>query len=459
MNNYLIKNAKIVNNGIIIKGFVLVRGGIIRAVAEGDPGMEMDQVEMDQVEVVDAEGYYLIPGVIDDQVHFREPGLTHKAEIATESKAAVAGGITSFMEMPNTIPQTTSIEELDKKYSRAAEVSMANYSFYLGATNDNISEIRKLDPSRNCGVKVFMGSSTGNMLVDNRRALEKIFAESPTIIATHCEDEVTIRKNTEEHRELYGEDIPIHLHPVIRSEKACYLSSSLAVELAKKYNSRLHVLHISTAKELELFKQGTDFDKKRITAEVCIHHLWFHDEDYERKGTLIKWNPAVKTQHDRDSLMAALLNDKLDVIATDHAPHTIEEKQSKYFNSPSGGPMVQHALVAMLELVHQNKLSLEKVVEKMCHAPARLFGVKDRGYIKQGYRADLVLVDLEQEWTVANKNLYYKCGWSPFAGETLHSKVTHTWVNGKLVFMNGQFNEMVRGERLEFEQSEHANIK
>lgn len=446
MNNYLVKNAKIVNNGTTIHGFVLVRGGIIRAVAEGEP-----QVEQDLVEVVDAGGKYLIPGVIDDQVHFREPGLTHKAEIATESKAAVAGGITSYMEMPNTNPQTTTIQELEKKYARAAEVSMANYSFYLGATNDNIQEIQKLDPTRNCGVKVFMGSSTGNMLVDNRRALEKIFAESPALIATHCEDEPTIRKNTEEHRAKYGDDIPIHLHPVIRSEEACYLSSSLAVELAKKHHSRLHILHISTARELDLFEQGTDFERKRITAEVCIHHLWFHNKDYERKGPLIKWNPAVKTKHDRDSLIAALLNDKLDVIATDHAPHTIEEKQSKYFRSPSGGPMVQHALVAMLELVHRQKLSLEKVVEKMCHAPARLFQIKERGFIEPGYKADMVLVDMDQEWMVAHKNLYYKCGWSPLEGETLHSTVTHTWVNGKLVYMNGLFNEMVRGERLEFE--------
>jgi dihydroorotase len=447
MNNYLVKNAKIVNKGIIIHGFVLVRGGIIRAVAEGEPGAEQDQVE-----IVDGGGKYLIPGVIDDQVHFREPGLTHKAEIATESKAAVAGGITSFMEMPNTKPQATTIEELEKKYDRAAEVSMANYSFYLGATNDNIDEIKKLDPSGNCGVKIFMGSSTGNMLVDNRRSLEKIFAESPTLIATHCEDESTILKNTEKQRAHFGVDIPIHLHPVIRSEEACYISSSLAVELAKKHNARLHVLHISTARELELFQQGTDFDKKRITAEVCIHHLWFQDEDYERKGTLIKWNPAVKTKHDQDSLMAALLNDKLDVIATDHAPHTIEEKQSKYFDSPSGGPMVQHALVAMLEMAHQNKLSLEKVVEKMCHAPARLFGIKERGFIEPGYRADMVLVDMAQEWTVAHKNIHYKCGWSPLEGETFHSRVTHTWVNGKLVYMNGLFNEMVRGERLEFER-------
>jgi len=449
MDNYLIRNAKIVNNGLITHGFVLVRGGIIRAVGAGEPGAEQELAE-----VVDAEGRYLLPGVIDDQVHFREPGLTHKAEIATESKAAVAGGITSFMEMPNTKPQATNIEELEKKYSRASEVSMANYSFYLGATNNNMEEIRKLDPERNCGLKVFMGSSTGNMLVDDPKALELIFAESPTLIATHCEDETTIRKNSEKARSEYGDDVPVGLHPVIRSEEACYLSSSLAVKLARKHGSRLHVLHISTARELDLFQQGTDFKQKLITAEVCIHHLWFSEEDYQRKGTLIKWNPAVKTAHDRDSLVAAVLNDKLDVIATDHAPHTIEEKQSKYFQSPSGGPMVQHALTAMLELVHLNKLTIEKVVEKMCHAPARLFGVKERGFIEPGLKADLVLVDMNREWTVAHKNVYYKCGWSPFEGETFHSKVSHTWVNGKLAYREGLFNEMVRGERLEFERSE-----
>ena len=442
----MIKNARIVNRGVTARGFVLVRGGIIRAVGEGEPAEEPDHVEL-----VDAGGRYLIPGVIDDQVHFREPGMTHKAEIATESKAAVAGGITSFMEMPNTIPQTTNLGELEKKYERAAEVSLANYSFYLGATNDNIGEIRKLDPRYNCGVKVFMGSSTGNMLVDDRSALEKIFADSPTLVATHCEDEGTIRENLQQHREKYGEDVPVRLHPVIRSEVACFLSSSLAVELARKHGSRLHVLHVSTARELELFDQGTDFGKKKVTAEVCIHHLWFHEGDYEKKGTLIKWNPAIKTKLDRDSLVAALLNDKLDVVATDHAPHTIEEKQSKYFKSPSGGPMVQHALVAMLELVHRNKISLEKVVEKMCHAPARLFGVKARGFIEPGYKADLVLVDMDREWTVAHKNLYYKCGWSPMEGETFHSAVTNTWVNGKLVYQEGMFNEMVRGERLEFD--------
>jgi dihydroorotase len=449
MNNYLITNARIVNRGIISKGFVLVRGGIIRAVGTGKPGAEQELAE-----VVDAGGKYLLPGIIDDQVHFREPGLTHKAEIATESKAAVAGGITSFMEMPNTKPQATTIAELEKKYERAREVSMANYSFYLGATNDNLEEIKKLDPAKNCGVKVFMGSSTGDMLVDDRKSLELIFAGSPALIATHCEDEATIRKNTLKAREEFGEDVPVSQHALIRSEEACYLSTSLAVALAKKHKARLHVLHISTARELDLFEQGTDFGKKQVTAEVCIHHLWFHEGDYERKGTLIKWNPSIKTLYDRDSLLAAVLNDKLDVIATDHAPHTIEEKQSKYFESPSGGPMVQHALTAMLELVHQGKISMEKVVEKMCHAPARLFGVKDRGFIEPGLKADLVLVDTDQEWTVAHKNIHYKCGWSPFEGETFHSKVSHTWVNGQLAYKDGLFNEMVRGERLEFEQTQ-----
>jgi len=449
MNNYLIKNARIVNEGLISKGFVLIRGGIIRAVGTGEPGAEQELAV-----VVDAGGKYLLPGIIDDQVHFREPGLTHKGEIATESKAAVAGGITSYMEMPNTKPQATSIAELEKKYERAREVSMANYSFYLGATNDNLEEIKKLDPARICGVKVFMGSSTGNMLVDDRKSLERIFAGSPALIATHCEDEATIIRNTIKAREEFGEDVPVNQHALIRSEEACYLSSSLAVELAKKHNARLHILHISTARELELFQQGTDFKKKRITSEVCIHHLWFNEEDYERKGTLIKWNPSIKTLHDRDSLLAAVLNDKLDVIATDHAPHTIEEKQSKYFESPSGGPMVQHALTAMLELVHLGKISIEKVVEKMCHAPARLFGIKDRGFIEPGLKADLVLVDMDQEWTVAHKNIHYKCGWSPLEGETFHSKVSHTWVNGQLAYKEGLFNEMVRGERLEFENNQ-----
>ncbi len=435
------------NRGTVTHGFVMVRGGIIRAVGEGEPA-----VDQDIAEVVDAREQFLIPGVIDDQVHFREPGLTHKADIATESKAAVAGGITSYMEMPNTLPQATTIELLEEKYERAARVSLANYSFYLGATNDNIDEIRRLDPATSCGVKVFMGSSTGNMLVDDRDALEKIFRESPTLVAAHCEDESTIRKNEKELREKFGNQMPVRLHPVIRSEEACYRSSSLAVELARKHGTRLHVLHLSTARELELFEHGTDFDRKRITAEVCIHHLWFSDDDYDRKGTLIKWNPAVKTSHDRESLMAALLNDKIDVVATDHAPHTIEEKQGNYFEAPSGGPMVQHALTVMMEMVRSHRISIEKLVEKMCHAPARLFGISERGFIEPGFRADLVLVDPEREWTVAHKNLLYKCGWSPLEGETFHSAVTHTWVNGRLVYKEGMFNEMIRGERLEFDR-------
>jgi len=447
MNNYLIKNARIVNEGSIIHGYVLVRHGIIQAVAEGNP-----DVESDYAIVIDAEGQFLIPGAIDDQVHFREPGYTHKATIFTESKAAVSGGVTSFMEMPNTNPQAVTIEELEKKYEIAREKSFANYSFYLGATNDNLEEIRKLDPERNCGVKIFMGSSTGNMLVDDDHALEKIFADSPVIIATHCEDEAIIQKNLEQAKEKYGEHVPVSQHPLIRSEEACYKSSSKAVALAKKHATRLHVLHLSTAREIELFEKGDYRSKKQITAEVCVHHLWFSDEDYEAKGPLIKWNPAVKKASDRDALFIALMEDRLDVVATDHAPHTIEEKQSRYFQSPSGGPMVQHSVTAMMELAHQGKMSVEKVVEKMCHAPAMLFDVKDRGFIRPGYKADLVLIDPNWEWTVSHKNTYYKCKWTPLEGQVFHTRVTHTFVNGQLVFKNGLFNEMVRGERLEFDR-------
>ena len=447
MNNYLIKNARIVNEGAITQGYVVVRHGMIRAVGEGTP-----EIESDYAIEIDAEGQFLIPGVIDDQVHFREPGLTHKADIFSESKAAVSGGITSYMEMPNTKPQTTSIEALEKKYLLAEEKSFANYSFYLGATNDNIDEIKKLDPKKNCGVKVFMGSSTGNMLVDKREALEKIFAESPALVATHCEDEEIIQKNTAAYREQYGEMVPVSAHPMIRSEEACYKSSSLAVDLAKKHNTRLHVLHISTEKELELFEKGNYKSNKRITAEVCIHHMWFNEDDYESKGSLVKWNPAVKKESDREALFQAMLDDRLDIVATDHAPHTIEEKQSRYFDSPSGGPMVQHALTAMMEFVHQGKMTIEKVVDKMCHAPAILYNVKDRGFIRPGFKADLVLVDPEWEWTVSHKNTYYKCKWTPLEGQVFHNRVTHTFVNGQLIFKNGLFNEMIRGERLEFER-------
>lgn len=447
MNNYLIKNARIVNEGSTIEGYVVVRNGIIQAVSEGQP-----DVESEYAEEIDAGGKYLIPGVIDDQVHFREPGLTHKADIFTESKAAVSGGITSFMEMPNTKPPATTIEELEKKYDRAAEKSFANYSFYLGASNDNIDQIKMLDPKKNCGIKVFMGSSTGNMLVDDRKSLEKIFAESPTLVATHCEDEEIIQKNTAIFKERYGDLIPVSAHPLIRTAEACYKSSSLAVELAGKHNTRLHVLHISTEKELELFQKGDYKQNKLITAEVCVHHLWFSDQDYETKGPLVKWNPAIKRESDRDALFAALLDDRLDVVATDHAPHTIEEKQSRYFDSPSGGPMVQHSLTAMMEFAHHGKMSVEKVVEKMCHAPAVLYKVKDRGFIRPGLKADLVLIDPEWEWTVSHKNTWYKCKWTPLEGQQFHTRVTHTFVNGKLVFKNGLFNEMIRGERLEFER-------
>ncbi len=445
MNNYLIKNAKIVNEGTIITGYVLIRNGIIKAVGEGEPGANSDSVEE-----VDAGGHFLIPGVIDDQVHFREPGLTHKADIFTESKAAIAGGITSFMEMPNTKPQATSIEELEKKYEIGKKKSFCNYSFYLGGTNNNIEEIKKLDPSKNCGIKVFMGSSTGNMLVDDKQALENIFKEAPTLVATHCEDEEIIQTNSSIYKEKYGDKIPVQCHPEIRSEEACYKSSSFAVELAKRHNTRLHVLHISTEKELELFEKGTDFSKKKITAEVCIHHLWFSDQDYETKGSLVKWNPAIKKESDKNALFKAMMEDKLDVIATDHAPHTIEEKQSRYFESPSGGPMVQHSLTAMMEFVHQGKMTIEKVVEKMCHAPAMLFGVKDRGFIRPGYKADLVMIDPEWEWTVSHKNTYYKCKWTPLEGQVFHTRVTYTFINGRMAFRNGLFNEMVRGERMEF---------
>lgn len=446
MNNYLIKNARIVNEGKTIHGFVVVRHGIIQAIGEGEP-----QVESDYTVEIDAEGHYLLPGVIDDQVHFREPGLTHKATIYSESRAAVSGGVTSFMEMPNTNPQTTTIEELENKYCLAAEKSFANYSFYLGATNDNIEEIKKLNPSMNCGVKVFMGSSTGNMLVDNKSALEKIFAESPTLVATHCEDEEIIQQNILIFKEKYGDMVPVSAHPIIRSTEACYKSSSLAVELAKKHNTRLHVLHISTERELELFEKGDYLSNKRITAEVCIHHMWFNDKDYEIKGPLVKWNPAVKQESDRAALFQAMLDDRLDIVATDHAPHTIEEKQSRYFDSPSGGPMVQHSLTAMLEFAHEGKMTIEKVVEKMCHAPAVLYKVKERGFIRPGYKADLVLVDPDWEWTVSHKNTYYKCKWTPLEGQVFHTRVTHTFVNGQLVFKNGLFNEMIRGERLEFQ--------
>lgn len=441
----LIKNANIVNEGKIVRGNVLIADKFISKISANEITENADKV-------IDATGTYLFPGCIDDQVHFREPGLTHKGELYTEAKAAVAGGVTSFMEMPNTVPNVFTQELLEDKYRRASEVSLANYSFFMGASNDNLDEVLKTDPKNVCGIKVFMGSSTGNMLVDNKETLEGLFSKCRMLIATHCEDEATIRHNMEAYREKYGEDVPMECHPLIRSEEACYKSSSLAVELAKKYNTRLHILHISTAKELELFDNTKPLKEKRITAEACIHHLWFSDADYKTKGAFIKWNPAVKTANDRDAILKAVLDDRIDVIATDHAPHTIEEKKQTYFKAPSGGPLVQHALNAMLEFHKQGKISLEKIAEKMAHAVADCFQMEKRGYIREGYFADLVLVDLNRSYTVDTSNILYKCGWSPFEGTTFHSQVTHTFVSGHPVFAEGKFDESKKGERLTFER-------
>lgn len=443
MKTILITNAQIVNEGNIQTGDVFIKDGLINQVGSDLSGHKADIL-------IDANGKYLLPGVIDDQVHFREPGLTHKADIYTEAKAAVAGGVTSFMEMPNTVPNTLTQELLEEKYQLAAQKSLANYSFYMGASNDNQEEVLKTDASKVCGIKVFMGSSTGNMLVDNEQTLEQLFSRIEMLIATHCEDEATIRKNTEIYKKKYGEEVPFECHPLIRSAEACYKSSSTAVALAKKHGSRLHILHISTAKELALFAHDIPLKDKKITAEACVHHLWFDDSDYRNKQSLIKWNPAVKTADDRDAILVAVNNDIIDVIATDHAPHTWEEKQQLYFKAPSGGPMVQHSLVAMLELYHQGKITLEKIVQKMAHNPAILFRVKDRGFIREGYFADLVLVDLNNPWTVNKDNVLSKCQWSPFDGSRFKSQVSHTIVSGHLAYENGVFNEARKGERLVF---------
>jgi len=444
MSSTLIRNANLINEGQIIQADLLIKEGVIAKIATS--------IDEQADHVIDAKGKYLMPGVIDDQVHFREPGLTHKAELYTESKAAVAGGITSFMEMPNTKPQTLTQELLEQKYQRAKEVSLANYSFFMGASNDNLEEVLKTDPNTVGAIKIFMGSSTGNMLVDDKSVLENIFEKSKMLIAVHCEDEATIQKNTAHYKSIYGEDVPIELHPKIRSDEACYKSSSMAIELAKKHNTRLHVFHLSTAKEMELFRNDIPLEEKRITAEVCIHHLWFDDSQYAEKGTHIKWNPAVKSASDRDAVFEALLNDRIDVIATDHAPHTLEEKNNTYFNAPSGGPLVQHALVAMLEFYHQGKISLEKIVEKMCHAPAICFQVQGRGFLREGYAADLVLIDLDSEWQVQKENILYKCAWSPFEGTTFKSRVSHTFVNGHLAYYESQFDESIKGQRLLFDR-------
>jgi len=442
----LIKDATIINDGLKFRGSVLIDGEKIERVF---PYTIPQDFDLSGVEIDDASGLYLIPGVIDDQVHFREPGLTHKGDIASESRAAVAGGVTSFMEMPNTNPQTVTQELLEQKYRRAAEVSPANFSFYMGATNDNLKEVLKTDPSKVCGIKVFMGSSTGNMLVDDEKTLSEIFKNAPTLVATHCEDEATIQKNIEIARQRYGENVPISRHCHIRSDEACYISSSKAVELASKFDTRLHVLHLSTAKEMSLFSSGNVKDKK-ITAEVCVHHLWFDDRDYISKGNFIKWNPAIKTAKDKEALWEALLSDKTDVIATDHAPHTREEKNNTYFKAPSGGPLVQHSLAAMLEMSNKGVIPVEKVVQKMCHAPAELFRIDSRGYIREGYFADLVLIDPNQTWEVSPDNIMYKCGWSPFEGQEFSHKIIATFVNGQEVYKNGKVMDEVFGQRLNF---------
>lgn len=444
MSRICIRNAQVVNEGKITKTDICIQNNFIEKIGTNLPG-NFDQE-------INAEGLHVFPGLIDDQVHFREPGLTHKAEIYTEAKAAVAGGVTTYMEMPNTVPNTLTQDLLEDKYKRAADVSLANFSFFMGAGNDNIDEVLKTNPKNVCGIKIFMGSSTGNMLVDNRQTLENIFSKSKLLIAVHCEDETTVRKNTEEIKSKYGDKAEASLHPVIRNAEACYLSSSLAVEMAKKYNTRLHILHISTDKETSLFRNDIPLKEKRITAEACIHHLWFSDEDYKRKGNYIKWNPAVKSAADRNGIWKALLDGRIDVIATDHAPHTIEEKEKEYFSAPSGGPLVQHSLAALIEFYHQGKISLEKIAEKTAHNVADCFQIEKRGYIREGYYADLVLLDINAKQKVTKETILYKCGWSPFEGEELHGVVKYTFVNGHQVYANGKFDESVKGKRLTFER-------
>jgi dihydroorotase len=440
----LIKNARMVNDGNILEGDMLIANGRIERI---DPEISAPP----GAEVIDANGNTLMPGMIDDQVHFREPGATHKADLRSESRAAVAGGITSFMDMPNTNPQTTNIEALENKYVVAADRASANYSFYLGATNDNIDQIRALDPKQACGIKVFMGASTGNMLVDREETLDAIFRDAPTLVATHCEDSPTILANEARYREEYGEDVPMKYHPAIRSAEACYLSSSFAVDLAKRHGTRLHVLHLTTARELELF-EAKPLDEKRITAEACVHHLYFDEGDYEYKGAFIKCNPAIKTAADKEGIRQALLDNRIDVIATDHAPHTLDEKLGTYFNSPAGLPLVQWALPMALELHHERVVPLEQIVEKVCHAPARLFNIRERGYLREGYWADLVLLDLASPYRVERSDVLYKCGWSPLEGERLRSRILTTLVNGEVAYNHGQVNDAVRGQRLEFDR-------
>jgi dihydroorotase len=439
---YLVKGGTVINEGKLLQQDILINGEWIEKIG--------NNLSDDFAIEINADGMYVVPGSIDDQVHFREPGLTHKADVYTESRAAVAGGITTYMEMPNTVPNALTQELLEQKYQRAAQVSMANYSFFMGASNNNIEEVLKTDNQNVCGVKVFMGSSTGNMLVDAPDTLNKIFSEVPMLIATHCEDEATIRKNTAEFQAKYGENVPMEMHPIIRSEEACYLSSSLAVELAKKHNARLHILHISTEKELSLFRNDIPLEEKRITAEACLHHLWFSEEDYKEKGTLIKWNPAVKKASDRDAIWKAVLDNRIDVLATDHAPHTKEEKNNLYFKAPSGGPLVQEALLALFEKSKQGVIPIERVIEKTAHAPAILFQIEKRGFIREGYFADLVLVNPNKKRLVEKSTLLYKCGWSPFEGIEFSHSIDKTFVNGRLVYADGKIIEGSIGQRLKF---------
>jgi dihydroorotase len=447
MSSILIKNATIVNEGKSFHGDLLIIDELIAAIGY------IDHIIIPKgTKVIDASGYLLLPGIIDDQVHFREPGLTYKGDIHSESRAAVAGGITSFMDMPNTNPQTVTVDILNDKYRLGAENSLTNFSFYIGATNTNLNEVMSVEPREVCGIKLFMGSSTGNMLVDNERALRELFSNAILPVTAHCEDEPIIRKNSEDYRKKYGEEVPIDMHPLIRSRDACFKSSSYAVRLAKEFNTRLHVLHLSTADEMKLFSSERPLREKRITGEVCVHHLWFEESSYNELGTLIKWNPAIKTRFDRDALLTSVNNDLIDIIATDHAPHTLAEKKNTYFKAPSGGPLVQHSLVVMLELWHQKLISLEKIVEKMCHNPAILFEIKERGFIREGYKADLCVVDPNNSWIVSKENILYKCGWSPFEGQEFRSKVVKTIVNGTIVYDDGVINEDYRGQRLTFDR-------
>jgi len=446
MNTVLIKNAKIVNEGIIFEGDVLIENEFIVKISQSITP------KLSNCKIIDAEGNYLIPGAIDDQVHFREPGLTHKGDIASESRAAVAGGITSYIEQPNTIPNAVTQEILEEKYQIAGKNSYANYSFMMGGTNDNLEEILETNPKNVAGLKLFLGSSTGDMLVDSSDSLEKIFSSTKLLIAVHSEDETTVKENLERYKLQFGDDIPVKFHPEIRSVEACYKSTVRVIELAKKTGARLHVFHLSTAKELDLFTNKIPLEEKQITAEVCIHHLWFSDEDYATKGNFIKWNPAVKSSEDRKALWEALLDDRIDVIATDHAPHTLEEKQQVYTKAPSGGPLVQHAVVAMFEAYHQGKISIEKIVDKMCHNPAKIFKIEKRGFIKEGFYADLVIVNSGLPWTVKKENILAKCGWSPFEGYTFKSRITHTFVNGELVYQNFKVKDNPVGKRLLFDR-------